>query len=81
MPKCEHNNVTLTELGSATTAHIFEGGKLIYHNSGEDDYTGVVRVSCRDCKLDRTYNRYSKRCPEWVKTLFSRAMDEEPLIN
>lgn len=63
--RCAHPNLTLTEEATAFTAHFWENGRIIGHETDYGDYTGRVHVACRDCGLDRWYSTYKAR-PAWV---------------
>ena len=70
---CKHVNCTITEHGIEFTEHIFVHGKW-YHSSSSREYTGTLDVLCFDCGLRKTYNRYSKSFPKWLKQKFENIL-------
>jgi hypothetical protein len=58
----------LVEESFASTAHMFEDGKLIAHDSDFSEYTGRFYWEHPDGKRTRWYNERS--APQWLLALY-----------
>ena len=61
--KCNHENICINEIGTATTCHFRNSDGTWWHESDFGDYTGMIDVSC-SCGFSKRYNR--KRLPKWL---------------
>jgi len=65
--RCKHERLFITEYGGWVTEHSREDGEWS-NNSIPGHYNTRLDVYCRDCGLNRTYWRNSKRLPAWLVT-------------
>lgn len=63
--KCRHEEVIITEHGIWVTQHNREKDGEWSHNNDPADYQATIRVECRECGLDRKYNRF--HAPKWLQ--------------
>jgi hypothetical protein len=70
--RCSHKRITITEYITCTSEHIREDDGTWWHNNEPGDYNCRLDVICKDCGLERTYWRYNKRNPKWLR----KAMEE-----
>ena len=76
MPRCKHENITITEYGRSSTWHHREckdGRWFWMHDSDFGDYAGKILVCCRDCGFQK---EYTKNRPKWVQKHFEQATTE-----
>ena len=66
MGRCKHELIGITEYGTSTTSHIREFDGEWPHYSDYGDYTGKIFVQCKQCGLEKEFNRFSKSLPKWL---------------
>jgi hypothetical protein len=74
--RCKHPNASITEEFVTATEHYIING--VYDTSvsepymGDEGYTGIIEVTCRDCDVSWRGSRYVtakglRRVPKWVQ--------------
>lgn len=67
MKTCAHENLQITERGTAFTSHEIRGGQVLSRHSDFGEYTGACSAKCDNCGRSVTFNRYARRLPGWVR--------------
>ena len=70
--RCNHEMAVITEHANTYTRHYKSKGDW-FHDCTFREYTSVVFIEC-ECGLKKTYNRYAKSCPKWVKRMLEEAI-------
>jgi hypothetical protein len=79
MTKCQHKNADYWEWLPRGSKYVFRNGEIA--DSCDSDYGDIsrfVNVKCHDCGLDKQYNTFSKKCPQWVKNMQEQIENTPP---